>query len=232
MKKLILLLFISMSFALNAQNDQQLLKHFEAYYKQMKGQGDMQGIINGLTHLNILSPSVARQDTLAYLYMNEGKYMQALNTIGVEVDPSDTNMAVEIKAVSLKSLNQPKLAVKQFEILFERTKNVTLAYELAELYIQNQNLDDASKQVEYGLLNVQDNMQKTYYETQQPYQVPLKAGFLYLKALIIFNQNKATNIDQAVAYLEQALTLAPNFNLAYISRDALIGQKVPAEKKE
>ena len=232
MKKIIILACIAMSFSLNAQNTQELLKHYEAYYKQMKAQGDMQGIINGLTHLNILMPSTKRQDTLAYLYMNDGKFVQALNTIGVDVKESDTDMAVEIKAVSLKSLGQPKLAIKQFEELFKRTQNVTLTYELAELYIQNQNLIEAAKQVEYGLLHVEDNMQKTYYESQQPYQVPLRAGFLYLKGLITFNQSKETNIDAAVSYLEQALTIAPNFNLAYVSRSALLGQKEQPVKKD
>lgn len=232
MKNFILFLGMALSFSLQAQDNQELLKHYEAYYKQMKAQGDMQGIINGLTHLNILSPSAARQDTLAYLYMNEGKFVQALNTIGVDLMADDSDMAVEIKAVSLKSLNQPKLAVKQFEELFRRTQNVTLAYELAELYLQNQNLEEASKQVEYGLLHVQDNMKKTYYESQQPYQVPLKAGFLYLKGLIVFNQDKETNIDTAVTYLEQALTMAPNFNLAYVSRNALLGQKPQPSKKD
>ncbi|WP_417865532.1 hypothetical protein [Xanthomarina gelatinilytica] len=232
MKNFILFLGMALSFSLQAQDNQELLKHYEAYYKQMKAQGDIQGIINGLTHLNILSPSAARQDTLAYLYMNEGKFVQALNTIGVDLMADDSDMAVEIKAVSLKSLNQPKLAVKQFEELFRRTQNVTLAYELAELYLQNQNLEEASKQVEYGLLHVQDNMKKTYYESQQPYQVPLKAGFLYLKGLIVFNQDKETNIDTAVTYLEQALTMAPNFNLAYVSRNALLGQKPQPSKKD
>ena len=44
---------------------------------QMKAQGDTQGIINAMTHLNVLSPSQARKDTLAYMYMSENKYMQA-----------------------------------------------------------------------------------------------------------------------------------------------------------
>ncbi|MEO8934655.1 MAG: hypothetical protein ABI295_10130 [Xanthomarina sp.] len=232
MKKAILLVCVAMSFGLNAQNNQELLKHYEAYYKQMKAQGDLQGVINGLTHLNILEPSDARQDTLAYLYMNEGKYMQALNTIGIDLYATDSNIAVEIKAFSLKSLNQPKLALKQFEELFRRTKDVTLTYELAELYIQTDNLDEALKQVEFGLLRVEDKMKKTYYESQQPYQVPLKAGLLYLKGLITFNKNKTKNIDAAVSYFEQALSIAPNFNLAYISITALEGQREEVEIKE
>ncbi|MFL0353044.1 hypothetical protein [Xanthomarina sp. GH4-25] len=227
MKRAILLFCITMCLNLgaNAQNTQELLKHYEAYYKQMKTQGDIQGVINGLTHLIVLEPSDARQDTLAFLYMKDGKFTQAINTIGVELFATDSDMAVEIKAVSLKSLNQPQLALKQFEELFRRTENVTVAYELAELYLQTQNITEASKKVEYGLLHVDDNIKKTFYETQQPYQVPLKAAFLYLKGLVVFNQNKETNIDTAVSYLEQALTIAPNFNLAFVSRNALLGQK-------
>ena len=232
MKHFILLIVFAIAINTQSQNNQELIKHYQAYYKQMKAQADTQGIINGLTHLNILSPSTARQDTLAYIYMNEGKFLQAINTVGVEVNSSDSDIAVEVKAVSLKSLSQPKLAIPQFEELFKRTENVTLSYELAELYLQTQNIAGASKKVEYGILHAQDNMKKVYYESQQPYQVPLKAAFLYLKGLIVFNENKETNIDTAVSYLEQALTIAPNFNLAYVSREALLGQKPQPTTKE
>jgi len=232
MKHFIVLIVFVLGLNIQAQNNQELIKHYQAYYKQMKAQADTQGIINGLTHLNILSPSTARQDTLAYIYMNEGKFLQAINTVGVEVNSSDSDIAVEVKAVSLKSLSQPKLAIPQFEELFNRTENVTLSYELAELYLQTQNVAEASKKVEYGILHAQDNMKKVYYESQQPYQVPLKAAFLYLKGLIVFNENKETNIDTAVSYLEQALTIAPNFNLAFVSREALLGQKPQPTTKE
>ncbi|HLV13866.1 MAG TPA: hypothetical protein VKY41_01705 [Xanthomarina sp.] len=232
MKHITLIICMAMSFGLSAQNNQELLKHFEAYYKQMKAQGDIQGAINGLTHLNLLKPSDARQDTLAYFYMNEGKFVQALNVIGADLYATDSDMAVEIKAISLKAINRPKLAIKQFEELFRRRPDVTIAYDLAELYIQDQNLAEASKKIEYGLMHVEATTTKTYYEARQPYQVPLKAGFLYLKGLQVFNENKEKNIDLAVSYLEQALTLAPNFNLAFVSRSALLGQKEQPNKED
>ena len=72
----------------------------------MRTQGDVQGVINALTHLNILSPSQARKDTLDVLYMNEGKHVQALNTIGIDRNENDSDMAVEVKAISLQVLNQ------------------------------------------------------------------------------------------------------------------------------
>ena len=116
MKRLLLLVVLVTAFSANAQTNQQLLKHYEAFYKQMREQGDIQGMINGLTHLNVLAPSQARKDTLSYIYMSEGKYVQALNTIGIEKNVSDSDMALEVKAVSLKSLGETERAIEQFKV--------------------------------------------------------------------------------------------------------------------
>ena len=136
MKKVIGILLLAVVFQASAQTNPELLKHYEAYYAQMKQQGDMQGVINALTHLNVLSPSQARLDTLAVLYMNGGKHMQALNTLGIDANTSDSNMAVEVKAVSLQALNEPEKALVHFEELFKRTPNIMIAYEMADLKIQ------------------------------------------------------------------------------------------------
>ncbi|WP_418510559.1 tetratricopeptide repeat protein [Corallibacter sp.] len=230
MKRLLLLVVLVTAFSVNAQTNQQLLKHYEAFYKQMREQGDIQGMINGLTHLNVLAPSQARKDTLSYIYMSEGKYVQALNTIGIEKNVSDSDMALEVKAVSLKSLGETERAIEQFKVMYDREPNVGAAYELAELYLQTQKLTEANTYIQYGLLNSQDDMAKAFYETQQPYRVPLKAAFLYLKGLVKFNENKTDNIDTAISFLDQALSMAPNFNMANISKNALLSQKQkPAE---
>jgi hypothetical protein len=226
MKKLVVIVILLSSTALTvAQNNSDLIKHYEAYYTQMKKQGDVQGIINAMTHLNLLSPSKERLDTLAYVYMSDGKYLQALNTIGIEHDTSDSDIAVEVKAVSLKALSEIERATVQFEELYKRDQNPYLAYELAELSLQLEKLEDAKKYINYGIANVKDDAKKGFYESQQPYQVPLKAAFYYLKGLLSFNENKAENIDTAVNFMNQALQIAPNFNLAKISKEALISQK-------
>ncbi len=84
MKQITIAIAVLFSLSSFAQSNTELKKHFETYYQVMKEKGDVQGIINALTHLDVLEPSVARKDTLAYMYLSEGKYMQALNTIGVE----------------------------------------------------------------------------------------------------------------------------------------------------
>jgi len=225
MKKLVGLVLVMSSFIMSAQTNSELIKHFEAYYKQMKTQGDVQGIINGMTHLNVLSPSQARKDTLAYLYMREGQYSQALNTIGIEKNATDSDIAVEVKAISLNAMKQPKLAIGHFEELFKRDPNPAVAYELAELNLQTQNLAEVDKYVDYGLANSTDDMKRAFYEQQNPYEVPLKSAFMYLNAISVYNKDKKANIDMAVDILDAALKTAPNFNLIQISKNELLRQK-------
>jgi tetratricopeptide (TPR) repeat protein len=191
----------------------------------MRIQGDVQGVINALTHLNILSPSQARKDTLAVLYMNEGKHVQALNTIGIDRNENDSDMAVEVKAISLKLLNQIEISVEHYEELYRRKPNPLVAYELADLKIQLDDLLGATKHITFGVANSKSDVMKTYYESQSQYQVPIEAAFIYLKGLVRFKENKNLNIDAAIEFMDEALAIAPNFNLAQISKDALLSQK-------
>ena len=230
MKKLVGVLVFVFTLQVSAQDNNVLVKHYEAYYKQMKTQGDVQGVINALTHLNIVSPNKARLDTLAVLYMNDGKHIQALNTIGIEKKADDSDIAVQVKATCLQAINQSKLAIEQYEELFTRQRNVMVAYELADLKIQTDDLMGASVNITYGIANSKAGVMRTFYETQQPYQVPAKAAFLYLKGLVKFKENNELNIDAAVALLDEALVVAPNFNLAKISKDALLARKTPVKK--
>lgn len=225
MKQITIAIVMLFSVSVFAQTNADLKAHYEAYYKEMQKQGDVQGIINALTHLNILEPSVARKDTLAYLYLSEGKYMQALNTIGVEKNASDSDMNVEVKALSLKNLNQPKMALEHYEVLFERSPNVYLAYEIADMKIQTDDLAGAKANIEYGLANVKDDMKRAFYETQQPYETSMEAALLCLKGLLTFKEDKNANIDAAIKLMNDALAIDPNFNLAKVSRQALESQK-------
>ena len=214
-----------------AQSNSDLLNHYKAYYAQMQKHGDVQGIINAMTHLLVLEPNEAQQDTLAALYMNEGKYIQALNILGIQKEDTDSNMAIEVKAVSLKSLNEPARALEHYEVLFQRNPSVGLAYELADLKIQIDDIIGATTNITYGIANSSDEMMKPYYETQTPYQVPIKAGFLYLKAIAKFRENPESNHDAAVVILDEALSMAPEFNLATLAKNAISNQKLALEKQ-
>lgn len=223
-KTFIILLFLLVGFNGISQAKSDLLKHFEAYYQEMRLQGDINGVIGALTHLNVLSPSKERRDTLAFVYMNNGQHIQALNTIGIDKNADDSDLAVQIKAVSLKALNQPKRALEHFEELFKREPSPYVAYEMADLKIQTGDIAGASTNIDYGIANAKDDMMYAFYERQQPYEVPLKAAFYHLKGLTAFNKDR-NDIDGAIVSIDEALKIAPNFNLASLSKQALEARK-------
>ncbi len=232
MKKLVIALMIFTGLSLSAQTEPSWKQHYEDFYKAMRLQGDVNGVINALTHLIVLEPNQARRDTLAYVYANNNQHVQALNTIGIEKNDSDSDLAVQVKAASLKALNQPKRALEQFEVLYKRSPNPYLAYELADLKILVGDSAGAAADIEYGISNATDDMKYAFYERQQPYEVLLKAAFLHLKGLVQYNMNKE-DIDGAIASIDQALELEPNFNLASLSKQALESRKEkPGDQEE
>lgn len=231
MKKILFIILAGLSLNGLAQSEESLLKHYEAYYKQMRAQGDVRGVINALTHLNVLQPSLERRDTLAYVYSNNNQHMQALNTVGIELNPEDSDLALQVKAISLKSLNQPRRALEQFELMAERAPNPYVAYEIADLKIQIGDSPGSLSDIEYGINNSKEDMKYAFYERQQPYEVPLKAAFIHLKGLAQYNIDK-NNIDQAIASFDEALKMAPNFNLASLSKQALESRKGAQETEQ
>ncbi|RAJ18012.1 hypothetical protein [Olleya aquimaris] len=231
MKNLLYLIIFCFSFSGVAQNNDALVNHYEAFYKQMKAQGDIQGVINALTHLNVLKPSQARKDTLAYVYLNDGKYTQALNTIGIDYKATDSDIALEVKAIALKSLGELELSLPFYKAIYEKSQNAQVAYEIAEINLNLNNLTEAKNYIDLGLAQVKDTQGKSFYETQQPYTVPLKAALYYLDALVKFNENKDTNKAAAIALLDKALALEPQFNMALIAKNALSPQPKPTETK-
>lgn len=224
MKRIVFVLVMALGFLGTAQTNAELLKHYEAFYMEMRLQGDVDGVVNAITHLNVIAPSKERRDTLAYIYANNNQHIQALNTIGIEKNADDSDLSVQVKAISLKALNQPKRALEHFEILFARNQNAFLAYELSDLKIQTGDIAGAEINIAYGLANVKDEMKHAFYERQQPYEASLKAAFLHLKGLMQFNKDK-NNIDAAIALIDEALKIDPSFNLASLSKQALTARK-------
>lgn len=224
MRNIVLLVLLFIGWNGMSQSKNELLEHYKAYYNEMRLQGDVNGVIGALTHLNLLAPSKARKDTLAFVYMNSNQYLQALNTLGPETNNEDSDLAVQVKAISLKALNQPQRALEQFNILFKREASAYLAYELADLTIQIGDNNSASTYIEYGIAHSENGMNYAFYERQQPYEVSLKAAFYHLKGLVAYNQDKE-HIDKAIASIDEALKIAPNFNLASLSKQALEARK-------
>jgi tetratricopeptide (TPR) repeat protein len=224
MRKALFLLCTLGAASLQAQSADALTAHYKAYYQQMKNQGDVRGVINALTHLNVLAPSVQRRDTLAYLYANNDQHVQALNLLGLETTPQDSDIALQVKALSLKSLNQPERALVPFKELNKRQPSPYLLYEIADLRIQIGENAGALQDIQKGMESATPEMKYAFYERQQPYEVSLKAAFVHLRGLAEYGMNK-NNIDKAIASFDEALTMDPNFNLAGLSKQALESRK-------
>lgn len=225
MKRTLLIAICLIGFNAWAQKPAELVAHYEAYYKQMKLQGDAQGVINAMTHLNVLVPNQARKDTLAYIYMSEGRNIEALNTIGIESSPSDSNINVEVKAVALKAINQPQRALLHYDVLFSRNANPKLAYEIAEIRVQIGDFEKANELINYGLKTVTPEMKRGFFESQPSYETTLEGAFYYLQAIILLNQDQVNNVDASIALLDKALALDANFRVAQLSKDALEARK-------
>ncbi|MDO1499382.1 hypothetical protein Q2T40_03895 [Winogradskyella maritima] len=58
--------------------------------------------------------------------------MQALNTIGVEKNTTDSDMAVQVKAISLKALNQLKRHWNNLKN-YSKEMKTPITYEIADL---------------------------------------------------------------------------------------------------
>ena len=231
MKKLVWLILLAAGFQLTAQTESALKKHYEDYYRQMRVQGDVRGVINALTHLNLLDYSVERRDTLAYVYANNDQHLQALNLLGVDLSPEDSDIALQFKALSLISLNQPKRSLEHFEALFDRNPNPYLSYEIADLKSQVGENAGALTAIEYGIEHTTDEMKYAFYERQQPYEVSLKSALIHLRGLAQYGMNR-NNIDKAIASFDEALAMDPNFNLASLSKQALESRKQQAQEGE
>ena len=104
--------------------------------------------------------------------------------------PADSDMNVEVKALALKSLNQPKMALEHYNVLFTRNPNAPLAYEMADLMAQVDDIAGSKAKIEYGLSNATNEMKRTFYERNNRIRPLLKAAFLYLKGWFSLKKTK------------------------------------------
>ena len=63
------------------------------------------------------------------------------------IDESDSDLAVQVKAFSLKAINDIDQALIHYEELFKRKPNPFIAYELAEMKIRTGDLMGATRNI-------------------------------------------------------------------------------------
>lgn len=204
-----------------------MTKHYKGYYKMMLNNNDLDGAIEGLSHLVLLEPTQGRKDTLAYMYLQGNKLVQAVSVVG----DSKTDLALKTKALAFKGLNDPKKAIENYEQLIAKNNSVLDAYELAQLQFGIQRYGEAKATINYGLQNAKDEKVRIFIKGSSYLETPVKAAFLNVLGLIEYSMDKA-NIDKAVAIFDEALKIDPQFVLALENKKGLLAQKNGASKSQ
>jgi len=197
-----------------------LTAHYQKYYKMMLENNNLDGAIEGLSHLIILAPSQAKKDTLGYMYLQANKPKQAIKIVG----NSTSALALKTIAIGFKNLNNPKKAIENYEALIQKTKSVLDAYELVQLQFSIQRFGEAKATINYGLQNSKDEKIRVFIKDNSYIETPIKAAFLNILGLIEYNLDKS-NINKAVTIFDEALKIDPQFVLALENKKGILAQR-------
>lgn len=203
-----------------ATTETALKNHYQTYYKMMLEYNDLDGAIEGLSHLIALEPSEAKKDTLAYMYLQANKPIQAIKVVG----NSTSNLALKTKAIGFKNLNNPKKAIENYEALIQKNSNVLDMYELAQLQFSIQRFGEAKATINSGLQNSKEEQVRIFVKGNNYIETPIKAAFLNVLGLIEYNLDRE-NKTKAVAIFDEALKIDPNFVLAIENKNEILTRK-------
>ena len=243
--KLFLTSFIcSMSFCGMAQIDQAAKKiaanpdtlanpHL-AVYKKARAIGDNSTAIHSLYYLLATEPKAANYtDTLAYLYLDAGAYSQAYRLAESILQQNvNDNLALEIKGLSAIQLQDPVVGLESYSTLYERTAQVSYGFRKLQLQYGLRRLGESVTTAEQLLtkLPAQDKTQISVEkaDNKSSQKVTLKAGILYLQGLSL---EALKEKDKAVAALQTALQINPDYEMAKQKLNSLLAEAKPKPAK-
>jgi len=151
---------------------------------------------------------------LSALYFQMQKYASAALTSSDLISRNPDNVAaLEINANALETLGATDKALDSYESLYLKTDDVQVLYKIAFLQYDMKRYAESLTNVDIllkdekineltAVFNTSDNQQKEY---------PLKVALVNLKGMIFMEQGDKV---KAKEYFNQALQLAPDFELA------------------
>ncbi|MES1226811.1 MAG: hypothetical protein ABUT20_65665 [Bacteroidota bacterium] len=190
-------------------------------FKQAIGTGDLATGITALSYyVADQGANSVYEDTLAMLYLQQNSYAQCYywSDKRLKVKPDDLAL-MEMKAICLDKMNQPKEAIALYEKLYTRTKSPYHAYTLMELQYAIKRLQECLvTAASTEKLEFKPDYIMTYNAGEQLGRTYLKAGIYNITGLALYDLDKKAEAKQ---YFQKALALDSNFVLAKQNLEAI-----------
>lgn len=192
-------------------------------FKQAAGSGDVTTAIAALSYyIADQGANSVYEDTLAMLYLQQNSYSQCYYWADKRLKLKSEDLTlIEMKAICLDKMNQPKEAIALYEKLYSKTKSPYHAYTLMELQYAIKRLQEClATAASTERLEFKPDFTMTYNAGEQ-YGIGrtyLKAGIYNITGLALYDLDKKAEARQ---YFEKALSLDSNFVLAKQNMEAL-----------
>ena len=192
-----------------------------ALYNKAKKYNDAAVIKQSLFEILVFNPNdSSAMRSLAVLYFNNTNYTSGI-LVGLDFLEKYPNneIALEIVALSYEKLMLYDKAVEYYEKLWLKTENINVQYQMAYLQYAIKRFAEALANLDMLDTKVKDEDKLRLNKSDGIVQeVPFKAAIFNLKGLIAVAQDKK---EEAKEYFNKAIALAPDFEMAKKSLEAL-----------
>jgi tetratricopeptide (TPR) repeat protein len=212
MKKMIpVLLCLFVTYAVSAQDNDALKKHYQKVYKQALTYNDANAAINALQNYIAADNSIAYKDTLSMLYFNVKSYYSALLLADEVSKAAPENMGAMARAAECyDELGDPKTATGLYEQVVPKTKNPYHIYKLGICQYQLKRTLESEASARAALADTSSKSIGVVFTmadgSQQ--QVPVNAAAANLLGVLKMD---AKNFAGAKLDFQQSLKLFPDF---------------------
>lgn len=192
-----------------------------AAYRFAKGIRDYQSAAEALIRFIVLHPKATHyQDSLVALYFHSANFTSCTLLGKRLLDQNPKNLlALEYLALSYSVLGMHKEALDYYERLQRETKSSYHLYQVAALQYQMERFGECRSSLKSLLLLPEAKTELIEINGQSAqYQVPLAAAVHNLMGNL---EQKCGNKKAAKSHFDQALELAPDFEMARNNRAAL-----------
>lgn len=182
-------------------------------YSQAMQYGDLGVAINTVYTILALGGEGSYKDTLAYLYFNAGKNVQAILVADdiLAEQPNNTTM-LEITAISQQNLGLVKEALANYEKLYTLSPDIYHMYSIATLQYSLKRFGECGNTIDQ-IIKSEDNVKpiKITNNNGQSQEVPIKAACLNMLGVMALELKQT---DVAMKSFQEAIKIAPDFALA------------------